>query len=68
MIKDIRTAAIIYEAAIALLVAHIEALSKDVALFETDAGEKPFTRLAERLGEYSFKLSTLRGDLKELQK
>jgi len=68
MIKDTKTAAIIYEAAVLLLSAHIDALSKDVALFENEEGVNPFLQLSERLGEYSFKLSTLRGDLKELQK
>jgi hypothetical protein len=68
MIKDPCTAAIVYEAAILLLAAHIEELSKDMALFETESGEKLFTKLSERLTEYSFKLSTLRGDLKEFRK
>jgi hypothetical protein len=68
MINDVKTAAIIYEAAVLLLSAHLEALAKDVSLFENEAGINPFSQLSERLQEYSFKLSTLRGDLKELQK
>ena len=68
MIKDPHAASIIYEAAILLLVAHIDALSKDMALFETETGEKIFANLSERLTEYSFKLSTFGGDLKEFHK
>jgi hypothetical protein len=68
MIKDTKAAAVVYEAAILLLSAHLEDLAKDVSLFENEEGANPFIQLSERLYEYSFKLSTLRGDLKELQK